>query len=113
MLTPDPRLQFLQVIAEAVRPLGRRAAFYLAAAVSDFFVPWADMVRALSRISLKFAQDLSFQNLAVVVRLQCQVSSCLGPKRWMLVSLMFGNNTAVVRLAIQNERQHETALAQS
>lgn len=41
-------LQFLQVIAEAVRPLGRRAAFYLAAAVSDFFVPWADMVCALS-----------------------------------------------------------------
>lgn len=36
--------QFLQLIAEALRPLGPRAAFYLAAAVSDFFVPWADMV---------------------------------------------------------------------
>jgi hypothetical protein len=36
--------QFLQLIAEALRPLGRRAAFYLAAAVSDFFVPWAEMV---------------------------------------------------------------------
>lgn len=40
-------LQFLQLIAEALRPLGPRAAFYLAAAVSDFFVPWADMVRLI------------------------------------------------------------------
>jgi hypothetical protein len=39
--------QFLQLVAEALRPLGRGAAFYLAAAVSDFFVPWSEMVQAL------------------------------------------------------------------
>ena len=37
-------MQFLQLIAETLRPLGRGAAFYLAAAVSDFFVPWSEMV---------------------------------------------------------------------
>ena len=37
--------QYLRAIAEALRPCGRHAAFYLAAAVSDFFIPWRDMVR--------------------------------------------------------------------
>ena len=37
--------QYLRAIAEVLRPCGRDAAFYLAAAVSDFFVPWRDMVR--------------------------------------------------------------------
>lgn len=36
--------QYLRAIAEALRPCGRAAAFYLAAAVSDFFIPWKDMV---------------------------------------------------------------------
>ena len=38
-------MQSLRVIAEQLRPLGRRAAFYLAAAVSDFYIPWPQMVR--------------------------------------------------------------------
>uniref|UniRef100_A0A7N0UB89 DNA/pantothenate metabolism flavoprotein C-terminal domain-containing protein n=1 Tax=Kalanchoe fedtschenkoi TaxID=63787 RepID=A0A7N0UB89_KALFE len=37
-------LQILKMIALAVRPLGRLAMFYLAAAVSDFYVPWESMV---------------------------------------------------------------------
>ncbi len=35
--------QFLEEVARAVRPLGRGALLYLAAAVSDFYLPWADM----------------------------------------------------------------------
>ena len=38
-------VQTLRIIAEQLRPLGRRAAFYLAAAVSDFYIPWPQMVR--------------------------------------------------------------------
>lgn len=33
-------LKYLQIIAHLVRPLGRRAMFYLAGAVSDFYLPW-------------------------------------------------------------------------
>mmetsp|Transcript_10404 Transcript_10404/g.12188 ORF Transcript_10404/g.12188 Transcript_10404/m.12188 type:complete len:434 (-) Transcript_10404:243-1544(-) len=33
-------LQLLRIIGEAVQPCGKFAAFYLAAAVSDFYVPW-------------------------------------------------------------------------
>eukprot|EP00850_Spirogloea_muscicola_P024435 SM000819S22597 [mRNA] locus=s819:22:1351:+ [translate_table: standard] len=36
-------LQLLRLVAEALQPLGRAAAFYLAAAVSDFYLPWAAM----------------------------------------------------------------------
>jgi hypothetical protein len=37
-------LQCLRVISAELRPWGRRAAFYLAAAVSDFYIPWSSMV---------------------------------------------------------------------
>lgn len=37
--------QSLRTIAAALRPCGPQAAFYLAAAVSDFYVPWPRMVR--------------------------------------------------------------------
>ncbi|KAK9834914.1 hypothetical protein WJX81_008277 [Elliptochloris bilobata] len=36
-------LAYLRAIAEALRPCGQGAAFYLAAAVSDFFIPWQEM----------------------------------------------------------------------
>ena len=41
------QVQSLRAIAEELRPLGRHAAFYLAAAVSDFYIPWPQMVRLL------------------------------------------------------------------
>lgn len=34
-------LQYLRAIAEAVATLGPSAMFYLAAAVSDFYIPWS------------------------------------------------------------------------
>ncbi|XP_050870794.1 phosphopantothenate--cysteine ligase 2 isoform X1 [Lathyrus oleraceus] len=37
-------LQMLQIIAVSMRCIGPRAMFYLAAAVSDYYVPWKDMV---------------------------------------------------------------------
>ncbi|KAK9813822.1 hypothetical protein WJX73_000218 [Symbiochloris irregularis] len=37
-------LKFLEVIAHQLRSCGRQAGFYLAAAVSDFYIPWASMV---------------------------------------------------------------------
>ncbi|KAK5841912.1 phosphopantothenate--cysteine ligase 2 [Gossypium arboreum] len=37
-------LQMLKIIASAMRTLGPHAMFYLAAAVSDFYVPWKSMV---------------------------------------------------------------------
>lgn len=37
-------LQMLQMIATSMRCLGPCAMFYLAAAVSDYYVPWKDMV---------------------------------------------------------------------
>ena len=49
-------LQSLRTIAEALRPLGRHAVFYLAAAVSDFYIPWPQMVRlvfALQSLTLE------------------------------------------------------------
>lgn len=39
-------LQYLHAIARALAPGGPAVLFYLAAAVSDFFMPWAEMVRA-------------------------------------------------------------------
>lgn len=41
------QVQSLRAIAQQLRPLGRHAALYLAAAVSDFYIPWPQMVRAL------------------------------------------------------------------
>ena len=40
-------LQYLKYISEKLRPCGKRAAFFLAAAVSDFFLPWSQMVGAV------------------------------------------------------------------
>uniref|UniRef100_A0A2P2LQU4 Uncharacterized protein MANES_02G157700 n=1 Tax=Rhizophora mucronata TaxID=61149 RepID=A0A2P2LQU4_RHIMU len=37
-------LQMLQMIAMSMEDLGSHAMFYLAAAVSDFYVPWSSMV---------------------------------------------------------------------
>ncbi len=37
-------MQSLRATALALRRCGRQAAFYLAAAVSDFYIPWHDMV---------------------------------------------------------------------
>ncbi|KAG5036303.1 hypothetical protein AAZX31_04G234700 [Glycine max] len=37
-------LQMLQTIAMSMRCIGPRAMFYLAAAVSDYYVPWKEMV---------------------------------------------------------------------
>ncbi|KAJ7527321.1 hypothetical protein O6H91_16G048400 [Diphasiastrum complanatum] len=37
-------LQILQIVALAMNGLGHHAMFYLAAAVSDFYVPWDSMV---------------------------------------------------------------------
>ncbi|DBA67058.1 hypothetical protein WJX79_002618 [Trebouxia sp. C0005] len=37
-------LQYLRTISDSIRPCGKQAAFYLAAAVSDFFLPWKQMV---------------------------------------------------------------------
>ncbi|KAJ7965650.1 phosphopantothenate--cysteine ligase 2-like [Quillaja saponaria] len=37
-------LQMLKMVAISMRCLGRHAMFYLAAAVSDFYKPWKDMV---------------------------------------------------------------------
>ncbi|RYR24706.1 hypothetical protein Ahy_B02g058225 isoform B [Arachis hypogaea] len=34
----------LQIISKPMKDIGPRAMFYLAAAVSDFYVPWKDMV---------------------------------------------------------------------
>jgi hypothetical protein len=50
--------QYLRAIAEALRPCGRAAAFYLTAAVSDFFIPWADMVRTAVPVVPSLAQHL-------------------------------------------------------
>lgn len=36
--------QMLQMVATSLRSLGAHAMFYLAAAVSDFYVPWKSMV---------------------------------------------------------------------
>ncbi|CAM6097822.1 unnamed protein product [Calypogeia fissa] len=36
-------LQILEIVAERMKSLGRHAMFYLAAAVSDFYVPWETM----------------------------------------------------------------------
>jgi phosphopantothenate-cysteine ligase len=36
--------QMLQMVAASLRSLGAHAVFYLAAAVSDFYVPWQSMV---------------------------------------------------------------------
>ena len=36
-------LRYLEAVARAAEPAGRAALFYLAAAVSDFYLPWAEM----------------------------------------------------------------------
>ncbi|CAI0402207.1 unnamed protein product [Linum tenue] len=36
-------LQMLQIVAQAMKPLGRYAMLFLAAAVSDFYIPWQSM----------------------------------------------------------------------
>jgi len=41
-------VQYLQAIAEVLAPYGPSVLFYLAAAVSDFFMPWTEMVRISS-----------------------------------------------------------------
>jgi hypothetical protein len=44
--------QYLKHIALASSVLGSQMSFYLAAAVSDFYIPWSDMVRHLGGAAL-------------------------------------------------------------
>jgi hypothetical protein len=37
-------VQYLHALAGALEPCGPSVLFYLAAAVSDFYMPWPDMV---------------------------------------------------------------------
>ena len=37
-------MQMLRILALALKPYGRQAMFYLAAAVSDFYIPWSHLV---------------------------------------------------------------------
>lgn len=53
-------LQSLRAIAETLRPLGRHAVFYLAAAVSDFYIPWPQMVSPITCATISDMQNLSF-----------------------------------------------------
>lgn len=41
--------QLLQMVATSMNCLGHRGMFYLAAAVSDFYVPWESMVGSIFR----------------------------------------------------------------
>jgi hypothetical protein len=42
--TPGPLApQYLRLVAELLQPFGSQAMFYLAAAVSDFYVPWGEL----------------------------------------------------------------------
>lgn len=40
-------VQHLKAIGEAAMPYGPQVVFYLAAAVSDFYVPWSQLVSPL------------------------------------------------------------------
>jgi len=40
-------LQYLKAIGKALSPLGHQVVFYLAAAVSDFYLPWTELVRCI------------------------------------------------------------------
>lgn len=48
-VTVNDYLWLLKELAEVVKPLGKRAMFYLAAAVSDFFLPQDRVVCSRSR----------------------------------------------------------------
>jgi hypothetical protein len=39
-----PLLQYLRAIGCSAAPFGQQVVFYLAAAVSDFYVPWSQLV---------------------------------------------------------------------
>ena len=54
-------LVYLRAIAETLAPFGPRAAFYLAAAVSDFFVPLSSMAEHKIQSSEFGAQGLTLQ----------------------------------------------------
>lgn len=54
-------LVYLKAIAEALAPFGPRAAFYLAAAVSDFYVPLSAMAEHKIQSSEVGAQGLTLQ----------------------------------------------------
>lgn len=53
-------LQILRLIATSLKILGPNAMFYLAAAVSDFYVPWESMVTLITnRLRFMFLYYLS------------------------------------------------------
>lgn len=54
------------MIAIALRDLGPHAMFYLAAAVSDFYVPWETMVHTCFMSFETFATYLKFLQLEIV-----------------------------------------------
>ena len=53
MLKGQAGVQYLQIIALALRECKRQAAFYLAAAVSDFYIPWSKLAGSSSDYVLK------------------------------------------------------------
>jgi hypothetical protein len=46
-------LQYLRAIGQALAPLGPQVVLYLAAAVSDFYLPWSELVGALMHMHIR------------------------------------------------------------
>jgi hypothetical protein len=79
-------LQHLKAIATAARPYGPQVMFYLAAAVSDFYIPWSHLV--WGGVSAITAQLMS-QLLQPVASCLCLASShILEPDHHLLLVMI-------------------------
>lgn len=58
VLPVTPFCQLLRLIALRLNPLGSSAMFYLAAAVSDFYVPWDTMVSPAPKVHVQVTLKL-------------------------------------------------------
>ncbi len=67
------------MISEGLRPFGRRAAFYLAAAVSDFYIPWSSMVEhKIQSADMGNGLSLHLQKVTSYLPLSCGDQNCHG-----------------------------------
>ncbi|XP_028056065.1 phosphopantothenate--cysteine ligase 2-like isoform X2 [Camellia sinensis] len=98
-------LQILQLIAMSMRNLQTRAMFYLAAAASDFYVPWKSMLETDSNILLQKA-DMALKKY----KMHVVVANELSTRKEKVVVVTSSEKISVLRDSTEADADIENPL---
>lgn len=96
-------LQYLKTISDCLRPVGRRAAYYLAAAVSDFFLPWKQMVEH----KIQSSDGPLHLQLAMVPKMLGTLRSTWAPQAFIVSFKLETDEQILIKKAVGSIRNYQ------